>query len=253
MSLPGIPSTNNTWIIFVVFGCILIYNLVYKVTDYFSLQRNFLESSELTLYEIEKKSKERTLIFNKVDSIKKLNSSFPNDSLYLNIKIKLLKETTDELTEHEAKFDSLIQSYEVSEVKYKNEKTFLVHDLLGSIFLGIVGLVLIIFGINKLQKNQTIRDAVLYSDYLKLKVRDPFCQSCGMDLRYDNKFDNNSNYCSFCFDGKKFNHVNIEIQEFRNLIEKQLIIKGFTVKQRKSKLKEVNKLGRWIQKFDWES
>ncbi|WP_062062747.1 zinc ribbon domain-containing protein [Aquimarina longa] len=112
-------------------------------------------------------------------------------------------------------------------------------------FFSLIGLIQFI-------KKQVFKDKILYSEYINLKVKHPKCQSCGMYLIDDDKFDKESNYCSNCYNTEGFIDKDISLSKFLEKIEEQLLLKGFKESEIKSRLKKVPNLMRWRKKFDWE-
>jgi len=247
----GLPSSNNFWLLSLIGGILLMFFGVNKIDNNVSIHTERLnevkkqfEESETALKISDSVLKNQELVISILNS--KATSLKESDSL-----IGVLKKYTSFFENASNELDERNSNDSVSKLAFEIEILKRSRDnYLGycSIF---IGLILFVTGYFHLYKSQVYRDRILFLEYLNLDVKVENCQSCGMSLLDDEKFNKRSNFCSFCFQNDEFILKDISLNEFKVLIEEQLKKKGFSSMERKSFLKKVNRLDRWKTKFNW--
>lgn len=100
-------------------------------------------------------------------------------------------------------------------------------------------------------KTQRNLDIVL-AEQIPITSRNFYCQSCGMNLKYDKMVDvKKDKYCSFCYTDGHFNH-DVNLKEFKLLINQRLIDLKINRISRWAFLKGIDDLERWKHKFTWK-
>lgn len=227
-----LPSTSNIWSISLIGGIFLV---VYSFTQ-ISEHTKYLNASS-TAYDIS--------VFRSKNQQEKIKR-------YLDLE----KKTSDE-----SELEMLQELYEETQLMYEQAGELIIKseneiesnkDLLKFYFVVFfIGSGFILSGFKQLIINQTIKDQVLYSDYMKLKVRHIVCQSCGMVLIDDSNFNGESNYCSFCYTDGKFNH-DVSLPEFKKIVKQQLIKREYNWYGIWAVLSRLSGLDRWKKKFIWD-
>lgn len=246
----NLPSTNNLWLLSFIGGIILIYLGLSKLDENYRLEQiayNDLKVEYLNLKKdlfLQKRFSENTEIIKSLNNanLSKDQTALFNDLSNLNSRLflkieenKILRDTDKELEKYEEKINEF-------KLKLNNNIGYSI-ILLGTIFLFI--------GFFKLRQLQLYRDLILYNDFLNLKVHHENCQSCGIELIDDKNFDKLSDYCSYCYTDGQFNHPDLSLNDFKEIIRQQLKNKKLSRVERFLYLNNISTLKRWRNSFSW--
>jgi len=124
--------------------------------------------------------------------------------------------------------------------------------ILMNLFL-FLGFSLIIIGLINWSKSQKYQDKILEARFVEASSFSQNCQSCGMLLKYDLKVNKGrgSKYCTHCYDGSKYIHPNISLDDFKKEISEKMKEQGFKRRNIAAHLSSLNSLDRWKRSFRW--
>jgi hypothetical protein len=249
---PTIPTTNNLWILSLVSGIILLFFGISGTNDQINYTQENSKKLKKLYYEREQISKLLPDVKNNQDSISEIIKNHSKNAELIEVVKELNRQNTIALKKYKTESEDLDKKIDILNLEFEIESEIYEGNEVENTVIYFIGLILFIIGIIQLMKNQGYRDKLLFSEFMKLKVKHRECQSCAMELEADKNFDGNSNYCSYCFDGRNFSHQNIDLESFKELVKDQLVIKGFSKRKIKRHLSKLNTLLRWKKKFDWE-
>lgn len=268
-----LPSNNNIWTILFFGGIIMVIYCFTQIkeqtlalADHTTLlkihtQNLTIQNNRLANYnnEISANIDNSDKIIGKYNQIEKLVGDSENLELnlekinQLNTEIEKLEIIKSQFIENEDLFEEIDKMQNISneaimkskakiDIYEGYEKGYFIIILVGSVFciIGFTGLIFF----------QKIRDSILFSEYINLKVNYSNCQSCGMDFSYDDAFDKQSNYCSYCYSKGRFNH-DISLAEFKLLVKNQLKLNNYNWLEIQFRLQSLSNLVRWKKKFTW--
>lgn len=250
----NLPTTSNIWIIFFISGAFFIYLGINESNQHHKeielLNTEVLDIAKKSTLNTQISLDETRFLGEKIGEVKD-DSRISND-----VKIEKMQEIMEQINLSKHQVDILNRNsdnaMDILESKIKIKE--LVFGFNKWIYIGstVLGFILVVFGFNKLEINQKYRDKLLRAEHIKMKVYSNICQSCSMNLVDDIDHDGLSNFCSFCYTNGKFNH-DLNIDDFKILINDQLVINKFTDKEITKRLKLIDNLRRWVNKLDWKN
>lgn len=108
------------------------------------------------------------------------------------------------------------------------------------------------------EKSQKYQDDILKDQFLQVQ-RQKICQSCGMDLKLDNRYIVTSeeerkkiNYCNYCYEDNKFREPDLTYNEMIAKLKNRLKEFGANKIETYFYLVRIKNLDRWRKKFTWE-
>jgi hypothetical protein len=87
---------------------------------------------------------------------------------------------------------------------------------------------------------------------VRKELKENFCQSCGMILKYDLHPHVEAEFCSTCYDGEKFREPDLTFTQMVEKVTENLKAQKLTKRQIKGYTSKIQKLNRWVRTIRWQ-